>query len=223
MKKLSSADLTVAQLEALVEKIGGHEHAIDFINNNNLVVTRSWHEYGRVIYFTVESDGTAGPQWIKRLTKKGFTVSRSARKILRSSAFKPTKQIVYKIVAFRGELFGNQNLTKEFLDKEVLYQGEQFPTKVCEVPTMEVGCLIREKFSDEDLKEMGLERMFIMHRPAKTSRYFRFLLLTIPSQGDGFLSPCYSSLDTSGYKKRGGRNTWRNNTSYVYVTSHYLR
>lgn len=121
-------------------------------------LTRSWHEQDGVIYFSVTSDGTTGHQWIDRLEKKGSQLSDYAKRTLRSDDFKPTNGVTTKVAVLKGMLFeDNDRITKKI-------RAEADRRKL-EKPNAEVACLIREKFSDEDIEAMGLWWIVAMHEP----------------------------------------------------------
>jgi hypothetical protein len=62
--EFASADLTAGQLNAIVKKLGGHDGAIKFLQGKLSVSepTRNWREEDGVIYLSVTSDGTTGPE-----------------------------------------------------------------------------------------------------------------------------------------------------------------
>lgn len=162
--EFASADLTAGQLNAIVKKLGGHDGAVKFLQGKLLVSepTRSWREQDGVIYLSVTSDGTTGPEWIKRLEKKGFRLSDYAKSVLRSPDFKPTKGVTTEIAILKGMLFeDNDRITHKIRT----FAAE----RKLSAPNAEVACLIRENFSDEDIEAMGLIWIVTMHEPIKDS------------------------------------------------------
>ncbi|MFH1956553.1 MAG: hypothetical protein ABIJ28_02825 [Patescibacteria group bacterium] len=121
-----------------------------------------WREESGVIYFSVTSDGTSGQDWIKRLESNGFQVSDWAKSILHSLDFKPTSGVTTEIAILKGSLFSDSNRTTRNIYAEA---DRRNLTK----PNAEVGCLIREKFSDKEIKAMGLWWIVVMHEPIKDS------------------------------------------------------
>lgn len=163
-QQFASVDLTAGQLNAIVKKLGGHDGAIKFLQGKLTVSepTCNWREQDGVIYLCVTSDGTTGPEWIKRLEKKGFRLSDSAKSVLRSPDFKPTKGVTTEIAILKDMLFEDRDrITSNIRD---LATQRKLTT-----PNAEVACLIRENFSDEDIKAMGLIWIVIMHEPIKDS------------------------------------------------------
>ena len=76
-----------------------------------------------------------------------------AKKVLRSPDFKPTKVAVLK-----GMLFENDDRITSKIRAEA-------DKRQLQKPNAEVACLIREKFTDEDIEAMGLWQIVTMHEP----------------------------------------------------------
>lgn len=123
---------------------------------------RRWCEENGTIYLEVTSDGTTGPEWIGRLKKKGFQLSKWAKDILNSSDFKPTSGMIYRIAVLKGTLFTDSDR----ITKKIRSEAER---RKLTKPNAEVACLIREMFSDEELKAMGLWWIVVFHEPIKDS------------------------------------------------------
>ena len=125
-------------------------------------VTRSWREESGVIYFSVTSDGTTGEGWIKRLEGNGFRVGDYAKQVLRSLDFKPTNGVTTEVAVLRGMLFtDNDRITKKI-------RAEADKRKL-EKLSAELTCLIREKFTDKEIEQMGLWYIVAMHEPINDS------------------------------------------------------
>lgn len=170
--EFASADLTAGQLNAIVKKLGGYDGAIKFLQGKLSVSQPTpirWLEQADIIYLSVTSDGTTGPKWIKRLEKKGFRLSDYAKSVLRSPDFKPTYGVTTEINILRGCLFEDRDrITKNIRDMAL--------KRNLSTPNVEVGCLIRENFSDEDIEAMGLWWIVAMHEPIKDSDGDPYLL-----------------------------------------------
>lgn len=132
------------------------------VESELLSATRSWREKDGVIYLTVVSDGTIGSQWITRLEKKGFRLTKWAKDVLNSADFKPTKGVVYHIAILKGILFSDSDRVTR---KIRAFAAERKLT----APNAEVAGLIRENFSDEDIAAMGLWWIVAMHEPIEDS------------------------------------------------------
>lgn len=158
-----------------------------------------WQGYDKLVYFAVVSDGTTGPEWIKRLQKKGFSVGRQAETLLWSSDFKPTSGQLTVMAIVKGTCFSDNNRMTEKIYKEanrLRFGG----------PNMEVACLIREKFSDQDIKAMGLNFLVTMHSPVADSHGdLKLLDAHCRAKGNWF---------GARYGKRNGR--WPRGTGFVF-------
>lgn len=164
MEKFASADLTAGQLNAIVKKLGGKDGALKFLRGETSVSEpeKSWRENDGVIYFTVTSDGATGAEWIARLEKKGFRVGDYAKQLILSKGFKPTTGVTTEVAVLKGILFeDNQRITKNI--------PKNAEDRKLETPNAEIACLIREKFTDEDIEAMGLIWIVAMHEPIKDS------------------------------------------------------
>jgi len=143
-----------------------------------------WREKDGVIYLSVTSYGTTGPQWISRLESKDFRVSDYAKQLLRSDDFKPTNGVTTEVAVLKGELFNdNDRITKKI-------RAEANKRKL-EKPNAEVACLIREKFTDEELEAMGLWYIVAMHEPIEDSGGSPYLLCAYRSGGGRWLDAYY--------------------------------
>jgi hypothetical protein len=166
-------DFSRGQLDSALMKIGhdvglGTAEGIQSFLRGELIVSepeRKWREKNGVIYFSVTSDGTTGSddgttgsEWIKRFADIGDY----AKSVLRSPDFKPTNGVTTEIAVLKGMLFENDDRTTKNIRAEAKKRGF---TK----PNAEVACLIREKFTDEELEAMGLWWIIVMHEPIKDS------------------------------------------------------
>jgi len=202
--EFASASLTAGQLNAIVKKIGGHDAALKFLRGELTVSepTRSWREQDGVIYLSVTSDGTTGPEWIARLEKKGFRVGDYAKSVLCSKDFKPTSGITTEIAILKGMLFENSNR----VTKKIRVEAE---SRKLTKPNAEVACLIRENFSDEEIEAMGLYWIVAMHEPINDSDGGP-LLLYVNRGGD--VSWLITDYDEPGHK-------WVRDNGFAFVVS----
>lgn len=163
---------------------------------------RRWYEEDGVIYFEVVSDGTTGPQWIERLEKKGFRLSKWAKDVLNSPDFKSTSGMTFKVAVLKGTLFTDSNRITSKIRKEAEHRK-------LEKLNAEVACLIREMFSDEELEAMGLWWIVVFHEPIKDS--------------DGDLGLLGANRDDVGrwldahYGRPGGR--WSPDIGFAFAVS----
>ncbi len=163
MKTEFKTGLTADELNTLVERIGGREIALKVISGEMIVSEPTkWREEKGVIYFSVTSDGTTGPGWIKRLEDKGFKLGDSAKSVLRSIDFKPTTDIITEVAVLKGILFEDDDRITKKIHTEAA-------KRKLETPNAEIACLIREQFTDEEIEAMGLKWIVSMHEPIKDS------------------------------------------------------
>ena len=191
-------ELNLGQIEAVINKLGGMDGVNRFLRGELSVSepTRSWREEDSVIYFSVTSDGTTGEEWITYLEGKGFRVSDYAKSILRSPDFKPTPAgTMYHIAVLKGELFSDDNRITKNIRAEA--KKRKFIT-----PHPEVACLIRDQFSDEDIKAMGLWYITAMHEPI-VSAGDPFLLDVARGAGGRWLGADYGMPDDRWYRANG--------------------
>ncbi len=116
-----------------------------------------WHEKDGVIYFSVTSDGTKGEDW-----KKRFKVGTCAEEVLCSSDFKPTSGVTTQVAVLKSSLFRTENRMLSKIHAEAKHRKLM-------VPSAELACLIREKFSDAEIKAMRLWSIIVMHEPINDS------------------------------------------------------
>ena len=200
----ASQDLTAGQLNAIVKKIGGYDEALMFLRGE-LVVSKPkplWREQDDVIYFSVTSDGTTGPEWITRLKKKGLRVSDYAKSIILNPAFKSTNGVTYNIAVLKGVLFSDNNRITNKIRKEA-------ECRKLTKPNAEVACLVREMFSDKEIEAMDLTWIVVMHEPIKDSNGDPALLSALRLDGGSWLGTCCA--------RPGSR--WSHGSGFAFVVS----
>ncbi|MBI3685382.1 hypothetical protein HY250_03190 [Candidatus Azambacteria bacterium] len=165
--------------------------------------TRNWRKENGVIYFSVTSNGTTGEGWITRLESKGFRVdSNYAKPVLRSSDFKPTNGVT-EVAVLKGMLFAdNDRITRKI-------RAEADKRKLGK-PNAEVACLIREKFTDEEIEAMGLWYIVAMHEPINDSEGDPNLLSAVRIGVDRWL----------GARRGGPDDGWDRDGGFAFAVSH---
>lgn len=151
-----------------------------------------------VIYFTVTSDGTTGPQWIERLLYGGKRIDDYAMGVLLSPGFKPTTGVTTRIAVLPGAWFFKEK------DRATTsrIRSDAIQRKLVR-PNAETACLIREKFSDKDLCAMGFAYIVVCHKPIKISTGHPNLL-SVSREGYGHrLGACCGKPD-SIWDRHGG-------------------
>ena len=126
------------------------------------------YEGNSIIRFTVTSDGKTGPEWVKYLKDNGYELSEhkyhlKAKEIINSNDFVRSNNITYDVVVLKGNTVRDSSRCFE----RILREGKK---RKYEQPPIEVACLIREKFTDEEIKKMGLWMIMIMHGPIKNHK-----------------------------------------------------
>jgi hypothetical protein len=135
------------------------------------------------IHFTLTSNGFTSAQWESHFESRGWIISTPVRQLLHSAIEAPTDGTTYNIVVYTGK---NERKT---------------PNKICAVADKkgwvkthwEVTCLIRDKFSDEQLDRMGVIYIITMHEHIKCS------------DGDFVLLGSTRSGNRNGLSAHGGR------------------
>ena len=201
-KTFASANYTAGQLNAIVKLLqqqGNGQDAPDRYLRGELVVSepvRRWEERDGVIYLTVTSDGTTGSEWITRLEKNDFHISNYVKQLLCSSDFQPTSGVICQIAILKGMIFSD----KDRVTKKIrAYTSERNFSK----PNAEVACLIRENFSDEEIKAMGLIWIITMHEPIKDSDGDLYLLNANRDHGGRWLNADYGN-PVGGWGRENG-------------------
>ena len=198
-KEFASAEMTAGQLNAIVKKLGGYDGAMKFLRDELSVSERICYftEEDGVITFTLPAtDGTTGKEWIARLEKKGNRIGNYARQLLLSSDFKPTTGKAYTMKVLKGEIFSDNNRTTKNIREEA--KKRKFQT-----PNPEMACLIRENFTDEELKEMGLVWVVVMHEPIKDADGDLELLSVHRDLGGQWLGANCGGPDYGWYREGG--------------------
>ena len=148
----------------------------------------------------VTTDGRTGEQFIDTLTTANYNLGDYGKQLLRSDKFVPTNGKTYKLVVMKGEEFeDNDRITSKIRD-EAKKRGYL-------TPPVEVAPLLRELVSDEELEQMGLWYLIIMHEPITASDGYPDVL-GIYRHGEGRWLYAYDG--------RAGRR-WRRELGFVFL------
>jgi hypothetical protein len=159
--EFAATGLTLGQLNAVVKMLGGHNGALRLLRGE-LVISepaRPWREENSIIRFTVTSDGTSGKDWIPRLEDRGYVLHRDAKTLLKSESFKPTSGVITEVAVLRADRFDASMQLPQVICSAAFKRGYSRTS-------LEAACLIREKFTDSEIVNMGLRRIIIGHDPA---------------------------------------------------------
>ena len=166
------------------------------IGRNKTGVAITWTERDGVIYFSLTSNGRTGREWIDYFAKIGYRVGDYAKSVLLSDDFKPTSGVTYEIAVLKGMLFNDSDRTTENI------RAEADKRKLMK-PNAEVACLIREKFTDEELKAMDLWWIVVLHKPINDSVGDPKLLDVSRVDGGRWLGTYYDRPGSKFYRGDG--------------------
>lgn len=134
----------------------------------DLIPQKKWWDENGVIYFKVTSDGTTGAEWIEYFNEKGIKLSDCAKELLLSKDFQVTDNKEYNIAVLRSDCINSHNDVKKI-------NSEASKRNLLAV-NPEVACLIREMFSDYEMKKMNIDSIISFHKPFKMLSYRPSLL-----------------------------------------------
>jgi hypothetical protein len=166
MGKFALDDVEPNRLRALVKNIMRQtgktdpDEAVRAVNSGEWILInpmRRSRESNGVIYFSVTSDGTTGPDWITRLEQEDSCLSDFTKSLLRSNDFKPTNGVTTKIAVLKGILFDDEKRTIRNIFAEA---DKRKLTK----PSAEVACLICEFFLGEEPEVQDFFYLSVMHK-----------------------------------------------------------
>lgn len=110
----------------------------------------------------VTTDGRTGEQFIATLESASYNVGDYAKQLLRSDKFVSTNGKTYKLVVIKGDEFEDNDRITSKIREEAKKRGYL-------TPPVEVAPLLREAISDEELEQMGLWWLIVMHEPITVS------------------------------------------------------
>jgi hypothetical protein len=157
------------------------------------------------IHFTLTSNGLTRTQWEQHLERRGWLIGGYARQVLRRASEAPTSGVTYNIVVCPA--------------KKISASG-RITKKICATankkgwlkPHWEVACLIRDRFTDEQLEQMGLWYIVTMHKLIKDSDGGSFLLYSHRHGAGRQLN--------AGYEGPGGH--WDDGGGFAFVVPQEL-
>ncbi len=117
----------------------------------------------------VTTRGRTGEQCITSLEEQNFRLGSYGKELLRSEAFIATNGTIYNLVVIYGNEFEDSERTNANIRAEGTLRGYL-------TPPMEVAPYLREMFSDEDLEQIGIWALVVMHEPVNASDGFALVL-----------------------------------------------
>lgn len=160
-----------------------------------------WFEKDGMIYFSVTLNGMSGKEWIKHFESKGIKIGDYARQILLK--IKPGKKgTASQIAVIKGESFSDDKRSTSKI-------WEEADKRNLSKPNAEVACLIRDMFTDEEIKRMGLHWIIAMHKPKDLSNGFCWLG-TYRGDDDSWMNTGYFV---------GPYGRWESKNGFAFVAS----
>ncbi len=134
------------------------QHFITVTNSGSVKIVKmqNWQKVDELIHLSIVSDGLNGPLSVESLKKKGCKVDPSVREMFLSKYYIPTTGITSSLVIVPGTLFDDESRHDSSIIAYARSRGFY-------LPEAETARHIREKFSDQDLDEMGLKYLLVMH------------------------------------------------------------
>lgn len=144
----------------------------------------------------VTTDGRTGEQFIAALTAANYNLGDYGKQLLRSDKFIPTNGKTYKLVVIKGDEFEDNDRITSKIRAQAAQRGYL-------VPSVEVAPLLRELVSDEELEQMGLYALIVMHEPITDSDGSPDVLGVDRNGGGRWLSACHGSAGSRWYREDG--------------------
>lgn len=119
--------------------------------------------HDRPHFFIVTSDGRKPREVSDHLAGKGSTVGMYAESVINHPNVAVTSGVTYLLGVLFGNEFTESARTSDNIIKKASYRGWS-------APPVETAHLLREKVTDEVLKQLGLWRLVVMHDPLPDSR-----------------------------------------------------
>jgi hypothetical protein len=212
MSEFFIANVSLGKLNAMVKNLSSQlgetdpNEVVRLVNAGSVQVERllsKWTEENGVITFELTNNGWTGEEWITSLEASGHDLNYYAKQLLRSEDFKPSPAgDTLTIKVLKGELFSDEERRTDNIRAEANRREYQ-------VSNAEIACLIREKFSNAELKKMGLYGIVAMHEPINDS------------DGDPSLLGANRHGDDSWLRADCGRPDfqWRRGRGFAFVGS----
>jgi hypothetical protein len=180
---------------------------------------KKWYEEDGVIYFSVTSDGKTRNEWREHFKEKDYLSDYNpcSTHNLFFSKIKPTKGTTYKLAVLRGKLFSDRGRTTD----EIIANAN---SRKLTTPSLEIFCLVRDKFTNGELQAMGLDCLVIMHNPIEVPDYGSLLAQVYDSiHGASIL---FDSSDGNvtfvGLFGKKSSRAWDKNHDFLFVASESL-
>ncbi|OGY58248.1 MAG: hypothetical protein A3H67_03970 [Candidatus Buchananbacteria bacterium RIFCSPLOWO2_02_FULL_46_11b] len=123
---------------------------------------RGENPFGVPKTFEVTTDGRIGEQLVADIEAQGDHVGDIAKQLIHGKKFVATNGITYKLALIMGDEFKDDDRITSNIRAEAAKHGYVDPP-------MELALYVREMFSDEDLEQIGLWALIIMHEAVADS------------------------------------------------------
>lgn len=146
------------------------------------------------------SNGWSGEKWIAWYDEHGYPLSDEAKFLLRSADFKPSKAgTIYEIAVLPGDLLpDNKRITKNIRAK-----ADELKLKHGQDENPEIVCLIRQKFSNQEIRDMGLLWIVGLHETISGSGGYPSLLSADASDAEPWLNAYWGKPDDRWGRRNG--------------------
>lgn len=108
------------------------------------------------IRFRVFFDGTSSCQWPIKLAKQKYLVSGELDRILMNHSLPVTLPCIANVVVVKGEMFPDEERTRRVIHEYARKCGFINPKP-------DLALVLRTMFTDDDINDMGLNSIVVMH------------------------------------------------------------
>ena len=138
----------------LLEKLGGKRRVMWWRRLKRFL--RGENPFGVPKTFEVTTDGRSGEQLTVDIEAQGDRVGNVAKQLIHGKKFVATNGITYKLALIMADELEDDDRITSNIRAEAARRGYVDPP-------MELALYVREMFSDEDLEQIGLWALIIMH------------------------------------------------------------
>lgn len=201
----SHRDFT-AELGEEIRKVGGVDRALKALKAEFSpivpiesvppapITPKRWRDMGDYIILPVIVDRVStGEEWIPRTAENGNRTNIYSNSVLRSDKFKTTPRGTYEVAVLKGSSFNLDPTIKQVRDKA---KEKKFSDL-----NSDIACFIREQYTDEELAEMGLWWIAVIHKPIFSDSYLR--LLAVDRDGGRLLNAYRGDPDSRSLRNGG--------------------
>ncbi len=168
----------------------------DRLGTKTSVMGPKWRDEGGTIRCSVLSQGMTGEKWIEYFENRGGFFCNETKKVLLSPRFTPTLGVQTELAIFKSALLPPN-------ERYTLSANEMGHMKGLVTPRIEVTFLLREKFSNKELEEMGLWWIAIMHAPVRSFKE-SLISLCVDRYGDKEWISAHGAKDYDSWNSEGG-------------------